>query len=171
MFFKELSQVMTAGTDISLTVHCQNGILTVSVYPKVKGLKDEAQNHLHPAVLTGDAEELDAGFFNAICQPLQKAGSMLVGMKSFEDSLARVESEKKQAQEQKRNVDKHTQARRDRYDKLVSRADTQEKEGKNDDALQSLREARTMADGDNVAKMDVRIDQVKSKCLQTSLFL
>ena len=170
MFFNELSQMMTAGTVVCLTVHSQNGKLTVSVFPKFNGLKDEAQNHLQPIVLTGSAEELDAGFFGAVRQPIQKASGLLSGMKHFEESLARVESEKKEVQEQKRNIDKRTQERKEKFDKLIARAETQEDEGKNDDALQTLREARTMADGENIEKTDVRINQVKAKCMQTTLF-
>ena len=55
---------------------------TVSVFPETKGLKDEAQEHLQPVMLTGTARELDAGFFEAVRQPLQKASGMLAGMKT-----------------------------------------------------------------------------------------
>ena len=170
MFFKELSQMMTSGASVNLNVHCGNGIMTVSVFPKVKGLKDEAKNHLQPIVLKGTAEELDAGFFDTVCLPVQKAFGLLSGMKKFEDSLALVEAGKKEVKEQKRATDKRAEERKTKYDKLIARADAQEKEGQNDDALQSLREARTMADGENIAKTDARIEQIKAKCQQTSLF-
>jgi PRTRC genetic system protein E len=170
MFFKELSEMMTSGTNVSLTVHNQNGILTVSVFPKAKGLKDEAQNHLQPVVLTGNAEELDVGFFDAVRQPVQKASNMLSGMKVFEESLARVEAEKKETQEQKRNVDKQSQARKEKYENFISRADAQETAGKNDNALFLLKEARKIADGENIAKTDAHIDRIKAKCTQSSLF-
>ena len=170
MFFKALSQMMAPGTSVCLTVYSQNGNLTVSVLPKVKGLKDDAQHHLQPIVLTGSVEELDAGFPDAVMQPIQKASGLLAGMKTFEDSLARVEAEKKEAQEQKSNADKRSQERKAKFDKLIARADSQEAEGKNDDALQSLREARTMADGQDVGKTDERINQVKAKCMQIELF-
>jgi Ulp1 family protease len=95
---------------------------------------------------------------------------MLSNMKSFEESLALVEAEKKEVKEQNRNLDKRAKERQDKFDKLIARAEAQEKEGKNDAALQSLREARTMADGDNIAITDARIEEVKAKCLHTSLF-
>jgi PRTRC genetic system protein E len=134
MFFKELSQLMMSDTGVSLTVHSQNGILTVSVFPKMKDLKDEAQQHLQPLVLTESAEELDTGFFDAIRQPVQKATGVLSGMKRFEESLARVEAEKKEAkeleqkQEQKRNsekkaLDKKARENMAKYDNFMSRAD------------------------------------------------
>jgi PRTRC genetic system protein E len=170
MFFNDLSQMMTAGTVVNLTVHCQNGNLTVSVFPNVKGLKDDAQNHLQPIVLTGTAEELDNGFFNAVREPVLKATGLLADMKRFETSLTRVESERKEAREQKQNSDKKSQERKAKFDKLISRADEQEKDEKFDAALQSLREARTMADGENVEKTDARINQLRAKCMQTSLF-
>ena len=170
MFFKELSNVMTDGTGVSLTVHRLNGCMTVSVFPKVKGLKDDAQKYLLPIVLTGTPEELDAGFFDTVGQPVQKASGMLSSMKSFEASLARVEAERKEAQEQKRTADKKADERKAKYEKLIARAETLENEGKNDEALQSLREARTMADGENIAKTDERINLLKAKCMQNSLF-
>ena len=170
MFFNELSQMMTAGAVVNLTVHSQNGKLTVSLFPKFNGLKDEAQKHLQPIVLTGTAEEIDAGFFDAVREPVQKATGLLTGMKRFEESLSRVESEKKEAKEQKQNADKKSQERRAKFDKLIARADEQENNENFDAALQSLREARTMADGENVEKTDARINQVRAKCMQTSLF-
>jgi PRTRC genetic system protein E len=170
MFFKELSEMMTAGTSVNLTVHFQNGIMTVSVLPKVKGLKDDAKKHLQPIVLTGTPDELDAGFFDTVGQPVQKASGMLSNMKSFEDALARVEAEKKEVKEQKRAAEKQAEERKKKFDKLMEKADTLEKEGKNDEALQSLREARAIADGDNIAKADARIDELKAKCFQSSLF-
>jgi PRTRC genetic system protein E len=170
MFFTQLSQMMTSGTIVNLNVHSQNGNLTVSIFPKVKGLKDEAQKHLQPIILKGTAEELDAGFFDTVFQPLQKASGLLSGMKSFETSLALVEAEKKESKEQKRALDKRADERKAKYDKLIAKADSLEQEGKNDDALQALREARTMADGENIATTDARIEQVKANCLQSSLF-
>ena len=170
MFFNELSQLMTAGTVVNLTVHSLNGKLTVSIFTKFSGLKDEAQKHLQPIVLTGSADELDAGFFDAVREPVLKATGLLAGMKRFEESLSRVESEKKEAKEQKQNADKKVLSRKEKYDRLIARAVEQENEEKFDDALQSLREARTMADGDNIAKTDARIIQVKAKCMQTTLF-
>jgi len=170
MFFTQLSQMMTSGTNINLTVHSQNGTMTVSVFPKLKGLKDEAQNHLKPIVLTGTAEELDAGFFDAVRQPVQKATGLLAGMKRFEESLAGVEAESKEKQAQKRNTDKQGQARREKYENFMSRADTQEAAGKNDNALFLLQVARKVADDDDIAKTDERINQLKAKCMQSSLF-
>jgi PRTRC genetic system protein E len=170
MFFKELSEMMTAGTTLNLTVTHQTGIMTVSVLPKVKVLKDDAKKHLQPVVLTGTPEELDAGFFDTVGQPVQKALGMLSNMKSVEEALARVEAEKKEVKEQKRAAEKQAEERKKKFDKLMEKADTLEKEGKNEEALQSLREARAIADGENIAKTDERINHVKAKCLQNSIF-
>lgn len=170
MFFKELLQIMSPGTDISLAIHRHNETLTVSVLPSLKKLKDEAQHQMQPILLTGSAEELDAEFFSAVSQPVQKANGLLTNMKGFEDSLARVEADKKEALERKKTADKQAQERKTKYDKLVSQAETQEKEGKNDEALKILSEARTLATEPDILKTDTRISQVKSKCLQGSLF-
>jgi PRTRC genetic system protein E len=109
MFFEELSQVITEGATLNITVRSAGGKLTVSLFPKVKGLNDEAQHHLQPVVISGTATELDEGFFAAVVQPLKKTCGMLCGMKSFEESLARMEAEKKEAKEEKRTVDKKAQ--------------------------------------------------------------
>jgi PRTRC genetic system protein E len=170
LFFNKLSQLMTDGTVINLAVHCQNGKFTVSLFPKLNGLKDEAQNHLHPVILTGTPEELDEGFFDAVRQPVQKTTGLLTGMKAFEESIARMEAEKKETHEQKRNVDRHAKARKEKYENLIVRADTQEKEGNNDNALFLLREAHKIADGEEIAKTDAKIEQLKTKTSQNSLF-
>ena len=161
---------MTSGTSVTLTIHSQNEILTVSVYPKSKGLKDEAKNHLKPIVLTGTAQELDDGFFDAVTKPIQRASGLLVAMKDFEDSIDLVEAQKKEAQEEQKNVDKQAQERKVKYDKLIARADAQEDEGKIEEALKTLREARAIADEKAVAKLDERIDRLKGKLMQSSLF-
>jgi len=140
------------------------------VYPNSKGLKDEAKNHLKPIVLAGNAEELDEGFFDVVSQPIQKASGLLIAMKEFEDSLDIINAEKKEAQEQKRNGDKQAQERKSKFDKLIARADNLENEEKHEEALKILREAKTMADGDDVAKTDARIEKAKAKCMQSSLF-
>jgi len=170
MFFTQLSQMMTSGGSVNLNVHCGNGMMTVSIFPKLKGLKDDAQNHLQPVILKGTAAELDDGFFDTVCQPLQRASGLLSGMKSFEDSLALMEAERKEVKEQKRVADKKADECKTKYDKLIARADSLEQEEKYDDALQILREARTMADGENIATTDARIEQVKANCQQSSLF-
>ena len=170
MFFSKLSQCLTPQTSVNLTVHSQDGILSVSVFPKAKGLKDEAKNHLQPIVLTGTAQELDDGFFDAIAQPIEKASKMLAGMKQFETSLDLMETQKKETQEHQKNVDKQAQDRKAKCDKLISRAATLEDEEKYEDALKALREARTLADEKTVAKLDERIDSLKGKLMQSSLF-
>ena len=170
MFFNKLSQCLTHETSVILTVHSQDGILSVSVLPKTKGLKDEAKNHLKPIVLTGSAQELDDEFFDAITQPLQKASKMLAGMKQFETSLALVEAERKEAQEQRKSADKQAQVNNTKYDKLIARAGEQEDSEKYEEALKSLREARGIADEATAAKLDERINSLKGKLLQSSLF-
>ena len=170
MFFTKLSQSMTSGTSVTMTIHSQNEILTVSVYPKSKGLKDEAKNHLQPIVLTGAAEELDNGFFDAVTKPIQRAAGLLTSMKEFETSLDLVEAQKKETQEQQKNADKQTQDRKAKCDKLIARADTLEDEGKIEEALKILREARAHADEKAGAKLDERINSLKGKLMQSSLF-
>ena len=181
MFFNELSQLMTAGTVVNLTVHSLNGKLTVSIFTKFSGLKDEAQKHLQPIVLTGSAEELDAGFFDAISQPVQKATGLLADMKVFEESLARVEAEKKEAQENKRNTEKQSdeqnktfnkqaKARRDKYENFITKAEEQEKKENYDHAKFYLSEAKKIAEGDEIAEIDARIAQLKDKSSKNSLF-
>ena len=181
LFFNELSQIMTTGTSISLSIHSQNGKLTVSVFPKQNGLKDEAQKHLQPIVLTGTAEELDAGFLDAINKPVQKATGLLADMKVFEESLARVEAEKKEALEKKRNAEKkadeqnktlskQAKARREKYENFIAKADAQEKDENYANAIVYLREAQKIAEGDEIDEIDDRIEELKEKSLQNSLF-
>ena len=170
LFFNELSQLMTPGTSVSMTVHSQNGKLTVSILPRLNGLKDDAQKHLQPIVLTGTPEELDTGFFDTVCQPIQKAAGLLTGMKRFEESFARTESERKEEQERRKNGDKQAQKNKVKYEDFITRAVTQENGGNYDNALYLLQEARKIAGGEDIAKTDTLIEQLKAKTSQSSLF-
>lgn len=170
MFFNNLSQIMSPDTDINITIHRHNETYTVSVLPKSKKLTDEAQNHMQPVTLTGSAEELDAGFFNVITQPVQKATGLLSNMTTFEEALDKVEANRKEAREKKKAAEKQVQDQKKQFDMLVTQAETRQNEGKNEDALKILREARTLATGPDIRKTDSEINRVKAKCLQGSLF-
>ena len=170
MFFKRFSEMLASSTDVTLTIHKQNGTMTVSVLPKANGLQDEAQNHLKPIVITGTPEELDEGFLDAVREPVRKAATLLSGMKSFEDSLAKVEANRKEEQEKKKEADKLTQERKAQFDKLMTRVEELEAEEKYDEALAEARKAVTLATGSNVAKVKEKVSRLNGKSLNKSLF-
>ena len=95
MFFTAIHQMMTEGVDLTLVIRKANGQLTVSTLPKSNGLKDEAQNHLVPLTISGLPQELDAGFLQAVAQPIQKAAGLISNMAQFEAQAEKAASESK----------------------------------------------------------------------------
>ena len=63
---------MAQSVDITMVIRKSATGMTVSVLPKSNGLKDEAKNHIVPLTLSGLPGELDAGFMNAIANPVRK---------------------------------------------------------------------------------------------------
>ena len=84
MFFTQINQLMAQSVDITMVIRKSATGMTVSVLPKSNGLKDEAQNHIVPLTLSGLPEELDAGFMNAIANPVRKVSGLLTNMAEFE---------------------------------------------------------------------------------------
>ena len=91
-------------------------------------------------------------------------------MKSFEDSLAKVEANRKEEQEKKKEAEKLAQERKSQFDKLMTRVEELEAEEKYDEALAEARKAVTLATGLNVAKAKEKVSRLNGKSLNKSLF-
>lgn len=166
MFFKELFEVMTPGVDVFITVRKKDEILTVSLYPKMRVLKDEAQHSLQPIVLSGTPEELDSGFFVSVNQPLKKSSGLLINMREFEASLEKASAKSKENADKTKNTD----SVKEKYGKLMSCSEELENKQKFRESLDVLREARKIAAESQYPEIDERITRMKAKCMQGSLF-
>ena len=86
---------MAQSVDITMVIRKSATGMTVSVLPKSNGLKDEARNHIVPLTLSGLPGELDAGFMNAIANPIRKVSGLLTNMAEFEKQADKAAAKKK----------------------------------------------------------------------------
>lgn len=170
MFFTQINQMMSKGVDITLVIRKNEGILTVATLPKTNGLKDEAQNHIVPLTISGTPEELDAGFFPALCHPIQKAAGLLTNMSQFEKQAELAAASSKAAKELKDKQAKEAKEKKEKFDKLIKKAEELETEQKLSEALNNLQQARTLATPQAVKSVDDKIAAIRFKLRQGSLF-
>lgn len=170
MFFTQINQMMSKGVDITLVIRKNEGNLTVATLPNTNGLKDEAQNHIVPLTISGTPEELDAGFFPALCQPIQKAAGLLTNMSQFEKQAELAAASSKAAKELKDKQAKEAKEKKEKFDKLMKKAEELETEHKLSEALTNLQQARTLATPQAVKSVDDKIATIRFKLRQGSLF-
>ncbi len=170
MFFTQMYQMMNQSIDITLVVRKKEGQLMVSVLPKSNGLKDEAQNHIVPITMTGTPQELDMGFMQGICQPIQKAARLLTNMKLFEEQADKASANSKAAKEQKDKAAKEAKEKKDKFDKLMKKATELETEQKLNEAITTLKQAKSFAATDTMKGVDEKINALRMKMSQGSLF-
>lgn len=123
MFFTQINQLMARSVDITMVIRKSATGMTVSVLPKSNGLKDEARNHIIPLTLSGLPEELDAGFMNAIANPIRKVSGLLTNMAEFEKQADKAAANSKASKEQKAKETKEEKEKREKYEKHMKKAE------------------------------------------------
>ena len=123
MFFTQINQLMAQSVDITMVIRKSATGMTVSVLPKSNGLKDEARNHIVPLTLSGLPEELDAGFMNAIANPVRKVSGLLTNMAEFEKQADKAAANSKASKEQKAKETKEEKDKREKYEKHMKKAE------------------------------------------------
>lgn len=103
MFFKKLSTLLEplAGLVMNLSAD-KDGIITISLLPKPKDVKDEAVSIIKPLTMRGTAEDLDANFFETIEKPIKKATGLYTDLSEFEKSVEEAEKSSKKAEKEKK---------------------------------------------------------------------
>ena len=174
MFFTHVSQMMTEGVDLTLVMRkTADGLMTVSLMPKSTSLKDSAQNHLVPLTLNGTPAELDAGFFTAAMQPVQRVTGLIANMAEFEkqaDKAAADSKASKSVKSTKEKEPKEVKDKRERYEKHMKKAEEQMTAKDYDGAILSLQQARLIATEEQATKIDEKIAAAKAAQSQGSLF-
>ena len=162
--------MMNQSVDITLVIRKKDGTLTVSAMPKANGLKDEAQNHIVPLAVTGTPEELDSGFIQAICQPIQKATGLLTNMSSFEKQAEIAEANSKAAKELKDKEAKEAKEKKEKFDKHMKNAEDFESQKRYSEALLNLRQAKTFATQQALKQVEDKIKAINALTGQISFF-
>lgn len=170
MFFTQINQLMAQSVDITMVIRKSATGMTVSVLPKSNGLKDEAQNHIVPLTLSGLSEELDAGFMNAIANPVRKVSGLLTNMAEFEKQADKAAANSKASKEQKAKEIKEEKEKREKYEKHMKKAEELIAARNHKEAVTALGQARLYATEQNRKTVDEKIDEQKRAMNQGSLF-
>lgn len=170
MFFTQINQLMAQSVDITMVIRKSATGMTVSVLPKSNGLKDEARNHIIPLTLSGLPEELDAGFMNAIANPIRKVSGLLTNMAEFEKQADKAAANSKASKEQKAKETKEEKEKREKYEKHMKKAEELIAAKNHKEAVTALGQARLYATEQNRKTVDEKIEEQKRAMNQGSLF-
>ena len=170
MFFQSINTMMTAGTDLSINIRKVGEQLVVSTLPRNNNLKDEAQSYLIPLMVTGTPMELDAGFLQAILQPIQKAGGLLINLEQFEKQAEATASKTKSEKPKADKESNETREKRDNYEKCLKKADELTAVKRYSEALTYLKQAKTFANSMQQVDLAKKMRQVEQEMTQGSLF-
>lgn len=170
MFFTQINQLMAQSVDITMVIRKSATGMTVSVLPKSNGLKDEAQNHIVPLTLSGLPGELDAGFMNAIANPVRKVSGLLTNMAEFEKQADKAAANSKASKEQKAKETKEEKEKREKYEKYMKKAEELIAAKNHKEAVTALGQARLYATEQNQKTVDEKIEEQKRAMNQGSLF-
>lgn len=161
---------MAQSVDITMVIRKSATGMTVSVLPKSNGLKDEAQNHIVPLTLSGLPGELDAGFMNAIANPVRKVSGLLTNMAEFEKQADKAAANSKASKEQKAKETKEEKEKREKYEKYMKKAEELIAAKNHKEAVTALGQARLYATEQNQKTVDEKIEEQKRAMNQGSLF-
>lgn len=170
MFFTQINQLMARSVDITMVIRKSATGMTVSVLPKSNGLKDEAQNHIVPLTLSGLPGELDAGFMNAIANPIRKVSGLLTNMAEFEKQADKAAANSKASKEQKAKETKEEKEKREKYEKHMKKAEELIAAKNHKEAVTALGQARLYATEQNRKAVDEKIEEQKRAMNRGSLF-
>ena len=130
-FFNQIAQLAIQGKLHLVITQEANSQLVVSVLLENEQCSDPAKLLLPPLVLRGTAEELDAGFFQSITQPLEETSSLLVNMEQYIEA-------QKQAQRQSAMEKEKAEKQQKKYDEAMKKVADLEAQGKYREAWSKL---------------------------------
>ncbi|SNR77047.1 prtrc system protein e [Flavobacterium sp. ov086] len=133
-FFKSILALGVAG-DWTISIAKQDtDTLIVSVLFHNPKVGDDARKKVPPILLRGTAQELDAGFFGTIVEPVRETAQLFTNMEQF---LKQKESAKASSQMHKETLgkeDKQISDKQKKYEEAMKKVDELEAEGKHREA-------------------------------------
>lgn len=164
--------MMTEGAELTLVMHkMSDSRMAVSLLPKVQTLKESTRNRFVPLVLNGTPAELDAGFFPAVAQPVQRAAGLMLNLAEFEKQTEKAAAGNKPPKPAaKEKESKEAKDKRERYEKYMRKAEEQMTAQDYGGAILSFQQARLLADAEQAVKIDEKIAAAKAAQSQNSLF-
>ena len=172
MFFQTIYGLLTESTEVSINIKRVNDKLTVAVMPRHKELKDGTAGGFIPLVASGTPEELDGGFINMMAAPVAKAVGIMTNLKEFERQAekAATKAKPKAAAEKETKEAKETKEKNDRLDKLMKRVDESVTARRFADAMALLKHALTIAPEGRQEMVKAKMQDVRRKSEEGSLF-
>lgn len=163
--FKKLNAMLGEGSTLTLTIAKKGEQLTVAVLPGNSLVKDNAKSNLVPLNLVGTADELDAGFLDAISTPISKTIGLLTDMAAYEKAEEEAKAKSKMEAERKAAEDKR---KKDVAD-WIDLAKTNLSESKYRDASTCLANARKQANDKEVKSIE-SVEADIAKATSSTLF-
>lgn len=128
-FFTQIAKMNLTG-DLQVTIkQATTDTYVVAVLLQNEQCGDTAKQLIPPLILKGTVKELDNGFFENICAPLQTASGLMVNMESF---LKQVEETKKQSAMEKEKGEKQkkeVEAKEKKYSEAMQKVSELEQGG------------------------------------------
>lgn len=170
MFFTTIYPMLSAGTDLSITIRQVNNSLSVAVMPRHTGMKGEAGQNLVPLILSGTPEELDAEFLKAITLPVSRALGVLTNLAAFEKQTEKASAQEKTSKTAVEQETKEAREKREKMEKLLKKADEAAAVRKFSEAQTWLKQARVLAPSDKQKEIDARMQEIQKQADAGSLF-
>lgn len=165
-------QMMTEGAELTLVMRkMSDSRMAVSLLPKVQALKESTRSRFVPLVINGTPAELDAGFFPAVAQHVQRAAGLMLNLAEFEKQAEKAAASNKTSKPTaKEKETKEAKDKRERYEKYMKKAEEQMTAQDYGGATLSFQQARLLADAEQAAKIDEKIAAARAAQSQGNLF-
>lgn len=163
--FKEMSELLGDGQQLTVTLRKVGQSLAASVMPDVSGVKDKAVENIVPIVLEGTPEEFDEGFVEALKQGIPHAAGLVSNIKEYEES---VENAKKATEMAKKAKDEKEKAKKE-FNAYIALARQNLSEDKFLDAKKCLEKAGQVKDADKAVIDKLKIE-IANKSGEGALF-
>lgn len=105
-FFSLILPYLVKGMDLTLTMRCDDGKITVGVRPNHTGVKDETFKKIPSLVLTHPVDDLNKSFFTTIAAPLDNTQALAEALQAWEAKFNAVKGEAEKKMEKQPEADK-----------------------------------------------------------------
>lgn len=172
MFFQTIYGLLADSTEVGINIKRVNDKLTVAVMPRHNELKERTTDSFIPLVASGTPEELDGGFANIMAAPVAKAVGIMTNLREFERQAekAAAKAKPKAATEKVTKEAKEAKEKNDRLDKLMKRVDESVTARRFADAMALLKHALTIAPEERQEMVKAKMQEVRRKSEEGSLF-
>lgn len=171
MFFQSIYQMITAGTDLNISIRKVDNSLSVAVMPRRNSLKEDMRRNMVPLVVNGTPAELDSGFLQAVVRPLQKVQGLLANAENFEKQAEKATAQARSSKTPTAPAEsKEAKEKREKTEKLLKKADDAAAARRFSEAMTWLKQARLLAPAEKQREIDAKMQEVRKQSCEGSLF-